>query len=629
MTASRHRAEFLAGTAAFLLASLGLLYYSLRGDSYDIVIRQEEAIAAGLVLGLACLLGLLPRARLPRGWWIPVGVLALFAAWTGASLAWSSSDERSLAELARGLHYLVLLVLVLFLAGRGLWRPAVYGLAAAAVAVCAVAVLTRLFPSVLSAHAVQRLFQTDRLNYPLNYWNALAAWSAMAMAMLLALSAYTARAGLRALALAGIPVCGLAAYLTYSRQGIAGTALGLLVVVLLGRSRWVATLHALVAGGATVLPIIAASDHRQIADASGTAGRGAVVTALLGAMLLCAGGAFVVARLGVDRWRVSAGTARVALGVGVLALALVLATAGRDPISRAWHQFKTPIAPSAATGPGRYTNLNGHRYEYWRSAVKAFEAHPADGIGAGTFEFWWNRHGGQEFVRDAHSLYIESAAELGAPGVLLAIAFAASLAVLALRSRGELALPADVGAHLAAGAAFLVYLLHSAVDWMWESTGVSAFGIACAGLAASAGPAGAVRWRIVPRVAIAAVALLACFAQLPGLVSTTRVRESAHDAAGGQLAAARSDAAGAARAAPWAATPYVERALAAEAIGDLHGALADAHRAIDSERLDWRHFVLLTRLEVEADHPAAARAAYREAAALRPSSAFLMFFAPR
>jgi len=46
MIASRHRAELLAGAAAFLLAALGLLYYALRGDSYDLVVRQEEAVAA-------------------------------------------------------------------------------------------------------------------------------------------------------------------------------------------------------------------------------------------------------------------------------------------------------------------------------------------------------------------------------------------------------------------------------------------------------------------------------------------------------------------------------------------------------------------------------------------------------
>ena len=64
----------LAGIAAFLLASLGLLYYALRGDSYDLVVRNEEAIAVGVVLGLGCLLGLLPRARLPGGSWVPLAL---------------------------------------------------------------------------------------------------------------------------------------------------------------------------------------------------------------------------------------------------------------------------------------------------------------------------------------------------------------------------------------------------------------------------------------------------------------------------------------------------------------------------------------------------------------------------
>jgi tetratricopeptide (TPR) repeat protein len=629
MTASRHRAEFLAGIAAFLLASLGLLYYALRGGSYDLVVRQEEAIAVALLLGLACLLALVPRARPPRGWWLPLAALALLAVWTATSLSWTSSHERTLAELARVLHYLALLMLVLLVAGRGLWRPAVIGLAATAVAVCAVALAGRLFPSAVPANEVARLFRSDRLNYPLNYWNALAAWAAMAMTMLLALSAHTVRPALRSLALAGIPVCALAAYLTYSRQGIAGVALGVLVVLALGRNRWLTAVHALVAAGASALPIFSASRHDAIANATGTEGRGVVLVVLLAAMGICAAGALIAAHLDIDRFRVSRSTARAALA-GAVAIALVAAlTVGRHPISDAWHEFKTPLAPAAATGAGRYTNLNGHRYEYWQSAFKAFKAHPGDGIGAGTFEFWWNRHGGREFVRDAHSLYIETAAELGLPGVLLVLAFVVSLAALAIRARSGVALTGEIGAHLAATGAFLVYLLHSAIDWMWESTAVTVFALACAGLAASAGPAPPVRWRLPARGALVAAAAVICVVQLPGLLSLTRVRESSAAAAKGDLTLAAQRADDAVNDFHGSATPYVQRALVAEARGDLRGAIADTRRAIDRERLDWRHYVLLTRLEVKAGNAAAATHAYRRAAQLRPGSPFFQFFAPR
>ncbi|MFL5912417.1 MAG: tetratricopeptide repeat protein, partial [Gaiellaceae bacterium] len=209
------------------------------------------------------------------------------------------------------------------------------------------------------------------------------------------------------------------------------------------------------------------------------------------------------------------------------------------------------------------------------------------------------------------------------------LAFVVSLAALALRPRRSLMLPAEVGAHLAAVAAFLVYLLHSAIDWMWESTGVTAFALACAGLAASAGPAPEARWRVPARIAVLAAAAAVCVMQLPGLISTTRVRQSSAAAAKGDLALAATRARQAVDAQPFAATPYVQRALVAEARGDLRGALAETRRAIHRERQDWRHYVLLTRLEVKAGHSVAATHAYRRAASLRPAAQFFRLFAPR
>ena len=61
-----------------------------------------------------------------------------------------------------------------------------------------------------------------------------------------------------------------------------------------------------------------------------------------------------------------------------------------------------------------------HRYQYWQAAVHAFEAHPWDGIGPGTFQFYWSAHNTlAEFVRNAHSLWIETLAELGIVGLAL------------------------------------------------------------------------------------------------------------------------------------------------------------------------------------------------------------------
>ena len=78
-------------------------------------------------------------------------------------------------------------------------------------------------------------------------------------------------------------------------------------------------------------------------------------------------------------------------------------------------------------------------------ALHAFKAHPIDGTGAGTFAFWWWSHDGDEFLRDAHSLYLEELGEQGIVGGVLILTFVGGLAVVGLRGchrtgdRGHLA----------------------------------------------------------------------------------------------------------------------------------------------------------------------------------------------
>ena len=90
---------------AFALPAILLLYYALRGGSYDIVPLQEEALAIWWVLGLGWAFGLLPRAKPTRGVLVPFVAIVLLAIWTAISLSWTVSDERTFAELARFLHY--------------------------------------------------------------------------------------------------------------------------------------------------------------------------------------------------------------------------------------------------------------------------------------------------------------------------------------------------------------------------------------------------------------------------------------------------------------------------------------------------------------------------------------------
>ena len=120
------------------------------------------------------------------------------------------------------------------------------------------------------------------------------------------------------------------------------------------------------------------------------------------------------------------------------------------------------------------TLFGDNRPQYWHVAWQDVEANPALGSGAGTFGAFWLEHRTvDEFVHDAHSLYIETLAELGPFGLaLLVIGLAVPL--VGLRGRQDPFVAAAAGAYSA-------FLLHAGVDWDWEFGVVGLLGLTCAG----------------------------------------------------------------------------------------------------------------------------------------------------
>src|SRR4051794_22057980 len=143
-TSRGERDQRISQIFAFIGTFAVLLYYALRGGSYDVVARQEEAIAVWWLIGLGWAAGVLPRFRRPRGSKLPLLALAGLIAWTALSLIWTDSDSRTLAELARDLHYAGVILLVWSLFGDDTWRAAAAGLITAAVAVTALSLASRL-----------------------------------------------------------------------------------------------------------------------------------------------------------------------------------------------------------------------------------------------------------------------------------------------------------------------------------------------------------------------------------------------------------------------------------------------------------------------------------------------------
>jgi O-antigen ligase len=167
----------------------------------------------------------------------------------------------------------------------------------------------------------------------------------------------------------------------------------------------------------------------------------------------------------------------VALGAGLTAAAaLSLRRSGRLIIGGAVLVAGAGVAVAILTSPGQADSWLGRRPGYWRAALSEYRAHPALGDGAGAFGRYWLQHPsadpGVQGTRDAHSLYIETLAELGPVGLaLLLVALGAPLAALP-RARSP-AVPAAAGAYVA-------YLVHAGVDWDWEMPAVTLAALLCA-----------------------------------------------------------------------------------------------------------------------------------------------------
>ncbi len=559
----------------------------------------------------ACCLG--PAWPLPAR--VLLGALLAYALWTALSLTWTESSERTFTELARALDYLGVVLLLGLVLERRTWRSAAAGLGAGALTVCLLALASRLAPSAFPIDWAARTFKADRLDYPFGYWNAVGAWAAMSAGLALAWSAHESSRVTRALSLGLVPVACVVAYLTYSRTAVAAVVLAVLVVLALSRNRGTALIHAAVAAAGTGLAILAIRGAPQIANATGTAGAGAVVGALLFAAALGAAAAVLTAWRRTDDWRLAP---RIGRAMGVAAAVVVILAAGvygPHLASRAWHSFRnTGVTNAGASTTSRLTNLSGTRYNLWRVALDGFTAHPSAGIGAGSYQFLWDRRQADpESVRNAHSLWLENMAELGIPGLVLILVLSASALAVAIVARRRSNRRVTAGATTALLSVFVVYLLAASVDWMWQSTAVTVLALAGVAVVAArlSGPRQAWRWPI--RAGVTALALVAGLVQLPGLISTLEIGRSQTAERSGHPAQALAWANDAVGAEPWAASAYEQRALVLESDGRLGSAAADEGQAAGDEPTNYVHWLLLSRIQAERGRYTVALADYQRA----------------
>jgi hypothetical protein len=487
--------------------------------------------------------------------------------------------------------------------------------------VCVVAVGSRLAPGLFGSDPVAVALRFDRLSRPFGYWNSVGAWGAMSIALGLTWSAHDPVRVRRAAAAVLVVIAATATYLSYSRAAVGGAGLALLVSLLVSRNRIALVLHALVTAAAATAVILVIRGAPAIAHATGTAGSGRVWLALLGTSVVAAATVTATRAARVDRARLPP---RIVHPVVIAALALALAAGGvfgPHAANRLWRSFKHTAVPAQnQTNPtARLTSLSGTRYPLWKEALEVFSAHPFRGTGAGTTQFWWNeRATDDEYVHDAHNIWLQNLAELGLPGgVLIAGVVLAALGLM-LAARRRARRRGSAGAAAALLAVLPVYLLHASVDWMWQSMAVTVLALVAAGVAAGRLEHGRARRAWPLRVGFSVLAAGAAILQLPGLVSTRDVRASQAAERAQQPGRALALASAAVAAEPWSASAFEQRGLVLEADGRYTAAAADLRRAIQHEPQNYAHWVILARIQAEQGQLAVAQQTLARAHQLRP-----------
>jgi O-Antigen ligase len=624
--------DLLRFTLGPLIAFLVVLD-AVNGGGSPLAVRSVAALLVWWGLFVAMAFGLGPRAPVPRIALACAGLLIAFALLAGLSTGWSPSAERAFAELDRVLLYAGVLLLPVVFARPGDASRWADGMAGATVVVALLAVGQRVFPGIFPADHLADVLPNaaTRLSYPLGYWNGLAIFVALGLPLLLR-AAVSSRVPLfRAAAVAPVPVLAATMYLSSSRGGVAvAVVAGIVFVVLSSRARAVAALAVAGVGSAAAIAVLAARPVLVDGpfDTSKAESAGLEAALLIFAICVLCGLAYMALTAAV--------TERLRVPLVVWAVLAVVGIGGliaAHPATRI-NEFKAP--PPVETTPGAIpvdTHLssgNGSgRWQFWSAALDEFSEHPVAGGGAGSYEPWWAQHGTLDwFVRNAHSLWLETLAELGLIGLLLVASpfvLGIGAGVARLRRRAG----PDRTTIAALVAVVVGFALGAALDWVWQLPAVAALAMLSLGLlvgpatVASQPVAEAPRMRFSARAAIVLVAWLVLCVQAIPFLAGQEVDASQRSARGGDLPKAIDRAESAVAIQPWATSPRLQLALVQEEAGRIDLARREIVGAIARDHQDWRLQLVASRLAVKAGDVPAARRYLARARALNPRSRLL------
>jgi hypothetical protein len=266
--------------------------------------------------------------------------------------------------------------------------------------------------------------------------------------------------------------------------------------------------------------------------------------------------------------------------------AAVVAYGGPAEIARkARSSFEGPVKGDQNGGLNSrlFTLASNGRVDQWRAAWRDYTAHPWLGAGAGSFETYWLQHRPLAFkVRDAHSLYLETLAELGPLGLVLLLVGLACPLVAGARARHGPVVPAAFGAYVA-------FLAHAAVDWDWELAAVTlaALLVAASLLIATRDDLRAFTFgRVARGILVAGLGVIVLFSVI-GIVGNRAVASSSKAVDSARWLRAEKEARKAIRWAPWSAEAWQNLADAQLGLGRQRNSVKSLRVAARMAPNDW------------------------------------------
>jgi hypothetical protein len=624
-----------------IAAAYAALAYSSGGYSTELI----AAVTVGVwwVVILALITRVVPRRPIPPLAIVTGVCLAAFGGLTALSMIWSNDSGRAFTEVVRVAGYLGLFVLTVVVSARTGARPWLAGMAIGIVVIVVGADLSRFDPSLFGG-ADRSIFASlpasnGRLSYPVGYWNGLGAILAIGILLLAWFGSFARSRLWRAAATAALPALGLAMYLTSSRGGLAATAVGVCVLLVFSRD-WVRILGTLVIGALTsAVPIVLTSQWDDLRHALTTHDAYVQGRWLALATVLCVLAA-AAARYAADGWlgrvRLPRSVARRGLAAVVVLGLIVLAFSHPIDRIREFSNSNDIASASSATGSGHIGSFSGTgRSQFWGQAIDAFDSDPVIGIGAGNYELWWNQHHTIDVITiDAHSLYLQTLAELGILGILLLLGFLGTALYAGWRAVVQRPDVGDSGEVMGAAlAVFLAGLTSAAFDWTWQLPAAFVPVIVMAALLS--GPASqpvavvaelgapklVPRWRAQYGLGVATLlcAWVAIWVAGDQLVASIQLDNSRSDLARGDFTSAAQSARNASAIQPWSSAAQLQLALVDKQSGELAAASQAAHEAVDRASHDWRPWLVAAEIAAAAGNRSVAEFELTAANRLSPT----------